>query len=90
MKDRLNDMLDQADELAEASNILQRMYDLMQQLADANHRVTRQRVTLAVDHGGVEGSHCGFRRFLAADPELLLLGAALLLYSALLVAAILI
>ena len=36
----------------------------------------------------VEGSHCGFRRFLAADPQLLLLGAALLRHSHLLVAEI--
>jgi putative drug exporter of the RND superfamily len=36
-KDRMNDMLKQADELAQTINLMQRMYGLMQQLNDTTH-----------------------------------------------------
>jgi putative drug exporter of the RND superfamily len=36
-KDRMNDMLKQADELAQTINLMQRMYGLMQQLANTTH-----------------------------------------------------
>ena len=55
---------------------------------DTTHRMVGETHDMAGDHRGVAGSHCGFRRFLAADPQLLLLGTALLRYSHLLVAEI--
>ena len=36
-KDRMNDMLKQADELAKTINLMQRMYGLMQQLTNTTH-----------------------------------------------------
>jgi RND superfamily putative drug exporter len=39
MEARMNDLLKQADGIAETINIMQRMYDLMRQLTDATHRV---------------------------------------------------
>ena len=41
-KERMNDLLKQADELAETITIMQRMYGLMQQLAATTHRHGRQ------------------------------------------------
>jgi RND superfamily putative drug exporter len=38
-KDRMNDLLTQADEMAKTINLMQRMYGLMQQLAGATHRM---------------------------------------------------
>ena len=41
-KDRMNDMLKQADEMAKTVNIMQRMYGVMQQLSDTTHRILGQ------------------------------------------------
>jgi putative drug exporter of the RND superfamily len=38
-KDRMNDMLKQADEIAKTINLMQRMYGLMQQLSNTTHRM---------------------------------------------------
>jgi RND superfamily putative drug exporter len=38
-KDRMNDLLKQADEMAQTVNLMQRMYGLMQQLTDTTHRM---------------------------------------------------
>ena len=38
-KDRMNDILEQADELAKTVNVMQRMYGLIQQLADTTHHM---------------------------------------------------
>jgi putative drug exporter of the RND superfamily len=38
-KDRMNDMVKQADELGKTISLMQRMYGLMQQLADTTHRM---------------------------------------------------
>ena len=38
-KDRMDDLLTQADEMAKTINLMQRMYGLMQQLAGATHRM---------------------------------------------------
>ena len=83
-KDRMKDMLKQADELAEMVNIMQRMYGLMQQMTATTHRMVGKTHEMASDHGRVAGSHFGFRRYLAADPQLFLLGKALPRYSHLL------
>ena len=87
-RDRMDDMLKQADEMTTTINLMQRMYDTMQQMVDTTHRMVSQTHDLQDDHGRVEGSHCRFRRFLPAAPQLPLLGAALLQYSHLLVAQI--
>ncbi len=42
MKERMNDMLKQADEMAMTINLMQHMYDLMQQLSNATHRTIAQ------------------------------------------------
>jgi putative drug exporter of the RND superfamily len=41
-KDRMNDLLTQADELAKTINLMQRMYGLMQQLTSTTHRMVGQ------------------------------------------------
>ena len=38
-KDRMDDMLKQADEMTTTINLMQRMYGLMQQLVDTTHRM---------------------------------------------------
>ena len=87
-KDRMNDMLKQADDMATMINVMQRKYDVMQQMNDMTHRMVGKTHDLQAIIERIAGSHCGFRRFLAADPQLLLLGAALLQYSHLLVVQI--
>jgi RND superfamily putative drug exporter len=42
IKDRTNDMLKQADDLATMINIMQRQYEIMQQIADVTHRMVGQ------------------------------------------------
>jgi RND superfamily putative drug exporter len=39
MKNNMNDLLKQADQMAEMLNLMQRMYELMKQLADTTHRM---------------------------------------------------
>ena len=39
MKDRMNDLLKQADEIATITNVMNRMYDSMQQLVNTTHRM---------------------------------------------------
>ena len=87
-KDRMDDMLKQADEMTTTIGLMQHMYDTMKQMVDTTHRLTQTTHELTGNHERIEGSHCGFRRFLSPDPQLLLLGAALLQYSHLLVAQI--
>ena len=87
-KDRMNDLLKQADELAKTINIMQRMYGLIQQLTDTTHHMVGETHDIAGDHEELRDHICGFRGFLEADPQLLLLGKALLRYSYLLVAEI--
>ncbi len=41
-KDRMNDMLKQADEIAKTVNLMQRMYGVMQQLDNTTHRMVGQ------------------------------------------------
>ncbi len=42
MKDRMNDLVTQADEMTKTVNLMQRMYGLMQQLAGTTHRMVSQ------------------------------------------------
>jgi RND superfamily putative drug exporter len=42
MKDRMNDLVTQADEMTKTINLMQRMYGLMQQLAGTTHRMVGQ------------------------------------------------
>ena len=44
-QDRINDMLKQADDMATMIAVMQRTYDVMQQLRDTNHRMVGQRMT---------------------------------------------
>jgi RND superfamily putative drug exporter len=41
-KNQMNDLLKQADQMAETINVMQRIYNLVQQLADATHRIVGQ------------------------------------------------
>ena len=49
-KDRMNDLLKQADELAETINLMQRMYGLMQQLTDTTHHMVGETHEIDGDH----------------------------------------
>ena len=89
-KDRMNDLLKQADDMTTMINVMQHKYEVMQQMRDTTHRMVGKMHDLQAIIGRIAGSHCSFRRFLTANPQLLLLGAALLRYSHLLVAQILI
>jgi RND superfamily putative drug exporter len=52
MKDRMNDLLTQADEMATTINLMQRMYGIMQQLSNTTHRMlgeTRDMVAITAE-----------------------------------------
>ena len=77
-KDRMKDLLKQADDMAQTIKIMQHMYGLMQQLNNTTHHMVGETHEIQNVSGGVGGSHFRFRGFLEADPQLFLLGKALL------------
>ena len=85
-KARLNDMLKQADMLAEAINITQRMYGLTQQMTATTHDMVATTHDMQDITNELRDHISDFRGFLPADPQLLLLGKALLRHSHLLLA----
>ena len=85
-KERINDMLKQADDMATMINVMQHMYDVMQQLRDTTHRIVSQMHDLQAVTEELRDHIADFDVLPAADPQLPLLGAALLQYSHLLVA----
>ena len=64
-KDRMNDMLVQADELGKMIGIMQRMLGLMQQLVATTHHMVGTTHEMQDDHVRATRSHLGFRGFLA-------------------------
>ena len=87
-KDRMNDMLMQAEELAKMIAIMQHMYGLMKQLVATTHHMVGITHEMQDYHLRIARPPCGFRRLLQAAPQLLLLGKALLRHSRLLLAEI--
>ena len=87
-EERMDDLLKQADEMAKTINDMQRMYALMQQLSTATHRTVGDTRDISAITDELRDHIADFEDFLAADPQLLLLGKALLRYSYLLVAQI--
>ena len=77
-KDRMKDLLTQADDMAQSISLMQHMYSLMQQLNATTHHMVGQTHDIQDILDELMGSHFGFRGFLAADPQLLLLGKTLL------------
>ena len=84
-RDRMNDMLKQADEMTKTIVTMQRMYDLMTQLVATTHRMVGDTEEMQQITNELRDRHRGLRRFLAADPQLFLLGEALFRHSDLLV-----
>ncbi len=87
-KERMKDMRKQADELTETINIMQHMYGLIQQLTDTTHHMVGETHEMQAITDELRDHIADFEDFLQTDPQLLLLGKALLRYSHLLVAEI--
>ena len=85
MKDRMADMKTQADEMGKTVATMKHMYGLMSQLVGVTHDMVGQMNDLQGTIHELRGPHSGFRRFLPADPQLLLLGTALLQHPGVLV-----
>ena len=87
-RDRAADLLRQAGELRKTINLLQQQYALQQELGDATHQETQSfHDTIAVIND-LRDKIANFRRLLPSDPQLLLLGTALLRHPRLLGAEI--
>ena len=85
MKDRMADMKTQADEMGKTVATMKRMYELMTQLTGVTHDMVGQMNELQGTIHELRDTHREFRRLLQADPQLLLLGTALLQHPAVLV-----
>ena len=77
-KDRMKDLLKQADDMAQTINLMQHMYGLMQQLNKTTHHMVGETHDIENVLEELTGPHFRFRGFLEADPQLFLLGKALL------------
>ena len=78
MKDRMEDMKTQAEEMGKTVATMRHMYELMTQLVGVTHDMVTRDERPPGNDPRIAGPHRGFRRLLPADPQLLLLGTALL------------
>ena len=81
LKDRMADILKMADEMQIMIDVTERQAKVTQDLANAAARQREDHGGNIGDHRQLAGPHRGFRRLLPADPQLLLLGQALLRHS---------
>ena len=77
MQDRMKDMLKMGDEMQATVDNMEQMYGLMTAAHRCHPRHGRQDQGDGGHHQRTARPHRRFRRFLPADPQLLLLGAAL-------------
>ncbi len=85
-KERMKDLLKQADLMTEAINITQRMYDLMKQIVATTHDVVANTHEMQAITSELRDHISDFEDFFRPIRSLLLLGKALLRYSDLLCA----
>ena len=85
MQDRMADMLMQADEMQNTIDTMTKMSDLTAQMADITHNMVDQDEGHGRRHRRTARQHRRLRRLLPADPQLLLLGTALLRHPGVLV-----
>ena len=88
LQDRMADMLVQADEMQTTIDTMTRMSTLMGEMSATTHSMVAKDPRHDRRHRRIAGLHREFRRFLPADPQLLLLGTALLQHPDLLVDAV--
>ena len=88
LQDRMADMLKQADDMQTTIDTMERMLALTKQMVGITHDMVVKTKEMVVDIDEIAGPHRRFRRLLPADPQLLLLGAALLRHPDLLVDAV--
>jgi RND superfamily putative drug exporter len=81
-------MLTQANDMQTSIDTLEKMQNITVQMAATTHSMVTKMVTTTADLEEFTRSHCGFRRFLPPDPQLPLLGTALLRHTDLLVDAV--
>ena len=84
LQDRMADMLVQADEMNKTIETMEKMSALTEQMAATTHSMVTQDEGHDRRRGRIAGQHRQFRRLLPADPQLLLLGTALLQHPGLL------
>ena len=81
----MEDMLTQANDMQTTIDTMEHMQGLTQQMADTTHSMVSKTQEMVVDIQRIAGPHRQFRRLLPADPQLPLLGTALLRHPGLLV-----
>ena len=86
LKDRIGDIKKITGYLDTLISLLERQYKVTQDLANAADDSSKTTGEHGGHHGRNPGPHCGFRRLLETDSQLLLLGEALLRHPDLLVA----